>query len=636
MNTRSLFRFHLKVIFTPALLLGSISVMAQVVHIPDPAFKAALVASTRINTNGDDEIQVSEAESFGGWMNVYSEHITDLTGLEAFTSLQALFCSNNSIDSIDVSANTNLRLLWCSNNGLKSLKLNSQLELLECKNNLLTSLDLSGNSSIRILQCNGNQLTTLDVTGQPDLRELICTDNELTNLDVSSNADLRKLLVGRNQLTSLDVTNNGRLGTLHCYQNQLTELDVTNQPSMSELECYNNKLTDIDLSANRNLHRLFIYNNELSTLDVSQTLMNDLWCFNNKLESVDLGQKNNLRRLQIAFNQLTELDVSGNANLRDLDCRQNQLTSLNIKNGNYQNVVAFRATNNPGLSCIKVDDEAYAEANWRDNVDASVEFDITCDESLNFVYIPDPNFKNALLANINININEDSEIQFTEAASFTGMINVNSLEIEDLTGIEAFTNLTDLRIHNNRLAALDVNANTELRQLHCQQNNLSSLDISNSRYLYKLRCFSNNLTSLNVQTGPYLNFHLFDVHDNELTCIQVYDVAYAEANYSNVDPGVVFSEDCFGARIAVNSPPSDQQSIITGNVYPNPFSDKVSLALGSDESKPLILVYDILGRAYEPGQVTFDEQQVSIDLSNLHTGHYILQVNQKKFSIMKK
>tara|TARA_Y100001934_G_C11994057_1_gene604497 strand:+ start:488 stop:661 length:174 start_codon:yes stop_codon:yes gene_type:complete len=38
--------------------------LGQNVNIPDPNFKAYLLAETNINTNGDNEIQVTEANNF--------------------------------------------------------------------------------------------------------------------------------------------------------------------------------------------------------------------------------------------------------------------------------------------------------------------------------------------------------------------------------------------------------------------------------------------------------------------------------------------------------------------------------------------------------------------------------------------
>lgn len=55
------------------------------------------------------------------------------------------------------------------------------------------------------------------------------------------------------------------------------------------------------------------------------------------------------------------------------------------------------------------------------------------------VNIPDANFKAALVGNTDINNNPaDDEISIAEASAYTGEINVNSLDISDLTGIEAF------------------------------------------------------------------------------------------------------------------------------------------------------------------------------------------------------
>jgi hypothetical protein len=49
--------------------------------------------------------------------------------------------------------------------------------------------------------------------------------------------------------------------------------------------------------------------------------------------------------------------------------------------------------------------------------------------NVQIVNIPDANFKAALVANTNININSDTEIQVSEASSFTGAISVSSLSI---------------------------------------------------------------------------------------------------------------------------------------------------------------------------------------------------------------
>ena len=89
---------------------------AQIVNIPDANFKAYLVGSSLINTNGDAEIQVSEAVAFSGSIYCPGLSIADLTGIEALTSLTSLSCYNNSLTALDVSNCTALTTLTCWSN----------------------------------------------------------------------------------------------------------------------------------------------------------------------------------------------------------------------------------------------------------------------------------------------------------------------------------------------------------------------------------------------------------------------------------------------------------------------------------------------------------------------------------------
>src|SRR5690606_38688155 len=47
-----------------------------------------------------------------------------------------------------------------------------------------------------------------------------------------------------------------------------------------------------------------------------------------------------------------------NSNLRLLRCSENELTELNLKNGNNQNIERMWAYENPNLVCIQIDDES--------------------------------------------------------------------------------------------------------------------------------------------------------------------------------------------------------------------------------------------------------------------------------------
>jgi hypothetical protein len=165
-----------------------INSFAQNVNIPDANFKAYLVGNSAINTNSDLEIQVSEANAFNGTINCNNLGISDLTGIEAFTSLNILLCADNMINSIDLSNNN---LLW----GLNLL------------NNPIGSVDLSSCSILYSMNVGNCNLTSLDVSNNPDLIEVYCYDNTITSLDLSQNPNLQQLACQNNDLTMLNMTN---------------------------------------------------------------------------------------------------------------------------------------------------------------------------------------------------------------------------------------------------------------------------------------------------------------------------------------------------------------------------------------------------------------------------------------------
>ncbi|MGB0881326.1 MAG: leucine-rich repeat domain-containing protein [Vicingaceae bacterium] len=511
--------------------------MAQNVNVPDANFKAYLVGNSSINTNADTSIQVSEANAFTGQINCSSLNISDLTGIEAFTSLTDLRFNNNSI----------------------------------------TNVNLNNNVSLTNLECLNNQLTSLDLTQNINMTRVVCRINQLTSLDLSQNIAMENFYCQNNQLTSLDVNNNINLLRLYCEGNQLTSLDVSNN-----------------------------------------TLLTRLLCNNNLLQN------------------------------------------LNAANGNNINISTayFKTQNNPSLTCIQVDDSTYSANNWT-NIDAQSYYSVTACPC--FVYIPDANFKAYLIGNSSINTNADTEIQCSEAAAFTGQINCSSLNISDLTGIEAFTSLTILKCNSNQLTTLDLSNNTDLIEVQCSDNaialinltqntlltdlkcnvnqianldlsqntqlltlqcnlnmfssldlsnntaltnvlcsfhpNLASLNVSQNPNLTQLYCFDNQLTNLDVSNNPMLT--QFRCNDNQLTtlnvangnnvnvtnanfhaqnnpnlnCIQVDDSTYSANNWTNIDTGVSFSMSACPCNINVHIPDTNFKAYLVGNLAINTNAD---------------------------------------------------------------
>ena len=204
-------------------------------------------------------------------------------------------------------------------------------------------------------------------------------------------------------------------------------------------------------------------------------------------------------------------------------------------------------------------------------------------------YVPDDKFEQAL-----IDLGYDDTLDdYVLTANISGVIklDVGDKSISDLTGIEAFVALEELRlwdnsltsldvskntalkslslsrnkltsldvtkntalkslsVTSNRLTSLDVSKNTALKELWCDFNQLTSLDVSNNTALTWLYCPSNRLTSLIMRNGATSQLYKFDVTRNySLNCIETLDPAYATANWTsangNIDAGVTFAYIC--------------------------------------------------------------------------------------------
>ncbi|WP_185965495.1 T9SS type A sorting domain-containing protein [Flavobacterium zepuense] len=134
---------------------------AQVISIPDAAFKAALLSATTnndiardndgdsiiIDVNGDGNIQQSEALMVFK-LKVENEGIASLAGVEYFYNLHEL----------------------------------------ECNENQLTVLNVAGLNYLEAVECADNQIIELDFSANPMLTELICNDNNLTYIGLKNGA----------------------------------------------------------------------------------------------------------------------------------------------------------------------------------------------------------------------------------------------------------------------------------------------------------------------------------------------------------------------------------------------------------------------------------------------------------------
>ena len=143
-------------------------------NFPDANFRTIVEG---FDTNNDSSLSDTEIAAVKK-INCFRKRITNLKGIEYFTSLNNLWCAENKLTALDVSKNTALTDLYCSSSQLTTLDVskNTALTDLDCGRNQLTTLDVSKNTALTKLSCDNNQLTSLDVSNT-DMDDLNCYDN---------------------------------------------------------------------------------------------------------------------------------------------------------------------------------------------------------------------------------------------------------------------------------------------------------------------------------------------------------------------------------------------------------------------------------------------------------------------------
>lgn len=256
-----------KPLFCFFLFFLTLGVSAQIVNIPDAAMKSKLLNhSPVIDTNGDGDIQVSEAQAFTGNLDLTSQHnapssqiINDATGINAFVNASGIRLMNNSLTSLDVSAITGLDSLKVRSNNLVSLDVaqNPQLIKIMAESNNLTSFTAVANTNLQELNLSGNpNLTTLNVGVFPNLKKLEVNYTGITTIDLTSLTNLEYLNISFTSLTYIDLSANTNLQNLLIHKTNIVSLDVSSNSNLQNISFFgNSQLTYINLK-NGNNHNM--------------------------------------------------------------------------------------------------------------------------------------------------------------------------------------------------------------------------------------------------------------------------------------------------------------------------------------------------------------------------------------------
>ena len=294
-------------------LIGKVQAAVEIneANFPDAAFRS-VISSADYDRDGNGTLDDNELALT---INIYCNGmgISSVKGIEYFTSLQGLYCTDNNISSWDLSNNKNLHGVWCSNNAFTSLDFsaNPELEWVYCYDCNLTSLNVSNNPKMAYIECNTNPLPALDVSQNPLLEHLTCGTCELTSLNLSNNPNLSHLDAFGNHLTSLDVSHNPKMKRLDIWNNPgLGSIDVSHNPGLQYYNCAYNGATSINVTQNTKLQKLI--------------------CSYNQISRLDLSKNTELVYLDCACNQIGNLDISNNRKLYFLQAFTNPFNSINI------------------------------------------------------------------------------------------------------------------------------------------------------------------------------------------------------------------------------------------------------------------------------------------------------------------
>ena len=227
---------------------------------------------------------------------------------------------NNFLSAAEIAAVKEISVEGKPITSFKGIEYFTALTSLECSNTKLTSLDTSHNKKLGYLRCNYIQdLTTLNVSQNTELKVLYCNDNALTALDLTNNSALETLECGDNELTTLDLSKNTELKYFGCFNSKLSSLDLTNNTNLEELHFAGNNVSTLDVSKNTNLKKLRVFSNQLLTLDTSKnTNLQVLEVQDNPLTSMCLGDSGPTIKEVIFLNRPYPIEVSAATKTFDL------------------------------------------------------------------------------------------------------------------------------------------------------------------------------------------------------------------------------------------------------------------------------------------------------------------------------
>lgn len=307
----------------------TVTTLDNTIHFADMVLARRLLEMTepKIDADGDGKITFEEASvvkelnlGFAEKPESTVDCVTDITGLEYFTSLETLSLKFNSVSDI------------------KPIEGISTLKVLILGENPISSINLDKLGELTDLRLYGTNISEIDLSKTPKLESLYLQRTKVSKVDLTPLQSLDQALINKcSNLSELKASNLPSLTRLDAVEGNLTSFEISDCPSLRELHLNSNKLTSIKLNNLNMLMRLNVYDNKLTSIEVSNLpLLMWLFVFDNQISSIDLSANVALREFRASNNPLTEVNLSTNENLVGLELENmSKMKTLNIKNGYY-------------------------------------------------------------------------------------------------------------------------------------------------------------------------------------------------------------------------------------------------------------------------------------------------------------
>ena len=239
-------------------------------NFPDDTFRQYISNNFDLDNPKDNVLSMDEINKVKSINVAGKTDIVNLKGIEYFTALTYLNCSNTGIKDLNVSNHPNLIYLYCYNTGIIELNVdnNPDLSYLYCSDTGIDSLNLTNNPALIELKCQNTNIKKMDVSNNHDLKSINCSYTDIIELNVSNNPALTYLNCSDTGIDSLNISKNFALTILDCANTGISSLDISHFSALTRLNCSNTKINSLDVSNHPKLTMLDCSNTPLVFLNL--------------------------------------------------------------------------------------------------------------------------------------------------------------------------------------------------------------------------------------------------------------------------------------------------------------------------------------------------------------------------------